>query len=108
MRHRLVGLAVRLLASILACSAACAHDQWADGTRVPAWVKQFCCGAEDAHLLDISQVHRVVGGYRIDGLDRVVAPWRVYPSQDGQVWAFYNGGFGPSALVRCLFIPWSF
>ena len=73
----------------------------------------------DRRVSPLSSVYRVMelrrreqhcsaGGYRIDGLDRVVAPWRVYPSQDGQVWAFYNGGFGPSALVRCLFIPWNF
>jgi hypothetical protein len=108
MRHRLAALAFCIVAPALVCGAAHAHDQWADGTRVPAWVKQYCCGAADAHLLDIGQVHRVVGGFRIDGLKRVVPPERVYPSQDGQVWAFYNGGFGPDALVRCLFIPWNF
>ncbi|SEE49465.1 hypothetical protein SAMN05519104_6298 [Rhizobiales bacterium GAS188] len=108
MSRRLAGLAFRVLATIAACDAACAHDQWADGTRVPAWVKKYCCGPEEAHLLDVGQVHRVVGGYRIDGLEGLVVPERVYPSQDGQVWAFYNGGFGPNALIRCLFIPWSF
>jgi hypothetical protein len=108
MRLRLAGLAFRVLAIIVTCGAARAHDQWVDGTRVPIWVKTYCCGPEEAHLLDIGQVHRVAGGYRIDGLDRIVVPEHVYPSQDGQVWAFYNRGFGPNALVRCLFLPWSF
>jgi hypothetical protein len=108
MRLNPAGLALCILAGITICGTARAHDQWTDGTRVPGWVKAYCCGVEDAHLLDIGQVHRVIGGYRIDGLNRVVAPWHVYPSKDGQVWAFYNGGFGPDALVRCLFIPWSF
>jgi hypothetical protein len=108
MRLKFAGLALCIIASTLMHGTVLAHDQWADGARVPGWVKAYCCGVEDAHLLDIGQVHRVLGGYRIDGLNRVVAPWHVYPSQDGQVWAFYNGGFGPDALVRCLFIPWSF
>src|SRR3954471_16032782 len=34
------------------CSApAVAHDQWSDGSPIPAWVSNYCCGVADAHRL---------------------------------------------------------
>ena len=82
-----------------------AHDKWADGTAVPAWVKASCCGPNDAHM--DPRLGRTETGYRVDDLLNVVPFDRVLPSQDGHVWAFYNPDSGPGALVFCLFIPMS-
>lgn len=82
------------------------HDQWANNTPVPKWVKSYCCGPQDVHELDISQVHRVKGGWKIDGVDSLVTDERVFPSQDGEVWGFWTT-YGPITTVHCLFIPWS-
>lgn len=82
------------------------HDVWADGSPVPRWVKSACCGPVDVHNIDISDLIRVQGGWMIRGLDSVVPDNRVYPSQDGQVWAFWPP-IGKLAPVHCLFIPWS-
>jgi hypothetical protein len=89
------------------------HDKWADGNEIPAWVKSSCCGPADAHHLIPEQVHRVKGGYKVDGYPEMVPEERALPSQDGDYWIFYNHGtydggqpwFSP---VYCFFVPLSF
>jgi hypothetical protein len=86
-----------------------AHDTWSDGKPVPAWVKKSCCGPEDVHHLDPDQVHRVPGGFKIDGWPEVIPGDSVLPSQDGDYWAFYDlnwHGWGPRFF--CFFAPLTF
>ena len=93
-----------LLALILCVTPVYAHDQWADGSPIPAWVKSSCCGPSDAHHLTNDQVHEVEGGYKVDGYPDVIPYARVLPSQDGDAWIFYrhlpDGSFSP---VYCFF-----
>lgn len=78
-----------LLVVIVGEKKAHAHDVWADGSAIPAWVKASCCGPADAHLLNASQIHMLSDGIHIDGIATVVPYERVLPSQDGQIWAFW-------------------
>jgi hypothetical protein len=99
-----------LLALLLGATPALAHDQWADGTRVPDWVKRSCCGPEDVHHLTPEQVHKVDGGYRIDGWPYVIPDDHVLPSQDGDYWAFYDlhwRGAQGNPTMFCFFVPLS-
>jgi hypothetical protein len=93
--------------------SAWAHDQWADGSPVPAWVKSKCCGERDVHHLKPEQVHRVDGGYLVDGHDGVIPLSQTDPSQDGDYWIFgstVRSGDDPPKIgdVRCFFIPLSY
>lgn len=97
-----------LLLFLLGLSPAQAHDQWAQGEAIPAWVKSSCCGPADAHLLDPGQVHMLHDGVHIDGLGTVVPYERVLPSQDGQIWGFWNPKLGADATVYCFFYSGGF
>jgi hypothetical protein len=88
---------------MLFAEQAAGHDQWANGSPVPSWVKAACCGPDEAHRLTISQVRKV----KIEGIANVVPDDRVFPSQDGWVWGFWSPE-GKDAFVQCLFIPESF
>jgi len=106
------------MVSMLAFSPAYAHEQWADGSAIPAWIKAACCGPADAHQLRPDQVHRLDNGdWQIDGLARPVANEAAIPSQDGQYWAFYRGPYCISgdmkcsdsqSVIYCFFVPMSF
>jgi hypothetical protein len=90
-----------------------AHDKWADGSTVPAWVKSKCCGERDVHHLQPEQVHKVDGGYLVDGHDGVIPLSQTDPSQDGDYWIFGStvwSGNGPPKIgdVRCFFVPLSY
>lgn len=80
-----------------------AHSLWANGAAVPAWVRSSCCGPNDAHLLEESQVHAGADGFHIDGLKTVVPYDKVLPSQDGRIWGFWDPSRGPDAPVYCFF-----
>jgi hypothetical protein len=85
-----------------------AHDQWADGSKVPDWVKNSCCGVADAHHLTPDQVRRVSATearelrpawkgaedgklyYVVDGYRWPVLASMALPSQDGDYWIFYR------------------
>lgn len=95
-------------AIVVASLASSAHDTWANGSSVPRWVKSACCGPHDVHQLTLGQVSRERGGWRIDGLVRLVPDQRTFPSQDDYVWAFYWDGAGSEAVVNCLFVPVNF
>ncbi|MBV9136908.1 MAG: hypothetical protein JO357_07605, partial [Hyphomicrobiales bacterium] len=77
MRTLTIGLLVAL------ASPAAAHDLWADGTRVPDWVKKSCCGPEDVHHLTAQQVHAMADGWHVEGYAQVLAYGRELPSRDG-------------------------
>jgi hypothetical protein len=97
-----------------------AHDQWADGSAIPAWIKSSCCGPADAHHLRPDQVHRVsddyytVDGYHGNGGKIPVS--QALPSQDGEYWIFYRDDgvqtLGSEASsqsgVYCFFVPMAF
>ena len=85
---------------------AMAHDRWADGGPVPAWVKAQCCGVSDAHHLTPDQVHVTPGGYKLDGYARVISEDRLLPSPDGSWWVFYRTyDDGSQSTVYCFFGP---
>src|SRR3954447_21845710 len=82
--------------AFVACTLICvtstptrAHDMWADGSPIPAWVSNKCCGAADAHRLTFKQIHRIEDGWRVDGYAHIVPNDSVLPSEDGYVWLFY-------------------
>lgn len=109
MRSALIVLLIGLTSLEVGLSTAQAHDKWADGSTVPAWVKAECCGPEDVHHLDPSEVHQVQGGYSIDGYPDVVPYARALPSMDGDYWIFYkvtDTSSGPHfSPVYCFFVP---
>lgn len=80
-----------------------AHDQWANGDPIPAWIKQACCGVADAHILGPDDYRIDAAGFHIKGINMVVPFDRILPSQDGKVWAFYPPGVGENASVYCVF-----
>lgn len=83
-----------------------AHEQWADGGQVPAWVKQQCCGSAEAHQLRPDQVHITPSGYKVDGYRELIPEKRLLPSPDGSWWVFYrNYSDGNQGPVRCFFGP---
>ena len=102
-RHiALVGCALASISS----SPMRAHDQWADGSPIPAWVSQHCCGVADAHRLKVRQIHQVEGGWRVDGYSRIIPDAVVFPSQDENVWLFYDTlDDGAQMAPICFFIP---
>jgi hypothetical protein len=103
-----------VIAAFLLPGVALAHDQWADGSAVPAWIKSSCCGPADAHQLRPDQVHQSdCNGnlcWRIDGYPYPIPFSSTLPSQDGQYWAFFkrlddeHGSAGWSQ-VYCFFAP---
>ena len=102
--------AATMLAAALACaSPAQAHERWANGDPIPAWVKAECCGPADAHHLTSDQVHEVDGGFQVDGYDdkgvpRTIPAGKLLPSQDGDWWVFYRRyEDGTVSPVYCIF-----
>ena|ERR1700733_6231677 len=74
-----------------------AHDQWADGSAIPAWVKSSCCGPADAHHLRPDQVYDMGDYYVVDGYREKIPKLihdkpntSILPSQDGDYWIFYS------------------
>ena len=101
---------VGLLGLLASSSATHAHSTWANGVPIPEWVTKACCGPGDAHHLQPAQVHRVDGGYRIDGYPKVIYDVQVLPSEDGEFWAFYAVSTSESGErlftnVFCFFAP---
>lgn len=113
-----------LIVALAFVSPALAHDEWANGGPVPAWVKASCCGPADAHHLRPDQVHRVSDEYyEVDGYKRKIPAQQALPSQDGEYWIFYREGgekqCAPEAPggkcwtedqsgVYCFFVPMEF
>jgi hypothetical protein len=88
-----------------------AHDTWADGKKVPDWVKASCCGPSDAHRLTMLNVHSAPWNddyILIDGYNEPIRKATALPSEDGFVWVFYKEGVNtPSgqSTVYCVFMP---
>jgi len=88
-----------------------AHNYWANGKKVPDWVKGACCGPADVHKLTMSNVHSAPWNEDyliVDGYKEPIRKATALPSEDGFVWIFYkddvNTPSGQSA-VYCLFVP---
>ena len=69
-----------LLTVALGTQSASAHEKWANGEDVPAWVKRSCCGPDDVHHLTADQVHAMADGWHIAGYPYVVQYGRETPS----------------------------
>lgn len=103
---------------LLLSQPSASHDQWADGSLIPSWIKAACCGPADAHHLTPHQVHRTDDGFYIvdgytnpDGTLRPISPREALPSQDGDYWIFYRrNAYGPgiASKVYCFFVPMNF
>ncbi len=95
-----------LFSPLVAAAGASAHDQWANGEPVPAWVKRACCGPEDAHHLQPDQVHVSPAGWRVDGYRGAIPNGTELPSPDGSYWIFYRDlSDGSQSSVYCFFVP---
>ena len=95
-----------MLTVAIFASEADAHDYWASGEAVPAWVKSECCGVADAHHLRPDQVHVTPSGYKVDGYREIIPEKRLLPSPDGDWWVFYrNSNDGNQGPVYCFFGP---
>lgn len=95
------------VAAALICAplAAPAHDTWANGEPVPAWVKRACCGPEDAHHLRPEQVRIAADGYHVDGYRAAIPIGSELPSPDGSFWIFYRDlSDGSQSNVYCFFV----
>ena len=99
-----------ILAGAVGSGCAEAHEVWANGEPVPAWIKASCCGPADAHHLRPDQVHRVSDDYyRVDGYRYRIPAKDALPSQDGDYWIFYRDGAGGyQSIVYCFFVPMNF
>lgn len=97
------GLVAGVIGIVLSGLPVRAHTVWANGDKVPDWVRSSCCGAADAHLLDPDDFWIDPSGFHIREIDMVVPIDRVQPSMDGRVWAFYNPSLGRGATVYCVF-----
>lgn len=114
----------RLLALALLCaSPAFAHNEWANGAKIPDWVKSSCCGPADAHHLNPDQVTRDGDVYHVVGYGRPIPVSQALPSQDGDYWIFYREGGSEQCAVEapgghcwkeeqsgvyCFFVPMDF
>lgn len=97
---------ILIAAACLWGAPAFGHDKWASGEPVPAWVKAACCGPNDAHHLQLGQVHREKGGYRVDGYPEIIPYDTVLPSQDGEIWGFWTDWSDTQkSRVFCFFMP---
>lgn len=104
-------LAVLIFGFLVAVSPSYAHEQWADGSQIPGWIKASCCGAADAHHLTPGMVHRISDDYyQVDGYARPIPVSQALPSQDGDYWIFYRdlGGTNGQSGVYCFFAPMNF
>lgn len=84
------------IAALLAAPAF-AHDRWANGDPIPAWIKSSCCGPADVHHLTPDQVQDMGDYYIVDGYHQPIMKAyagqpnnSIIPSQDGDYWIFYK------------------
>src|ERR1700751_930451 len=106
----LIMVRLALIVTLALCArTASAHEQWANGTPVPAWVKAACCGPTDVHHLKPEQVHEMPDGYHVEGYPHVIPYGKATPSQDAEFWAFYqtnvNGPYVSYSPIYCFFAP---
>jgi hypothetical protein len=95
-----------VVVTLFSSNAALAHERWANGDPVPAWVKAACCGPEDVHHLSPEQVHLIEGAWRVDGYPDPIPVGTELPSPDGEYWIFYRTlPNGDKTRVYCFFTP---
>lgn len=103
MRGRII---TALLVLLTGLGMARAHDRWADGSPVPAWVKSFCCGPADVHHYAYSEVKVTPEGLMLPDYHKPVPLSRALPSEDGDYWAFFiTYANGEQSEIYCLFVP---
>ncbi len=91
---------------IVTCTHLPAHEKWADGSPVPAWIKQACCGVADAHRLEVEDVSIQGNSWIVRGYKGSIPIGTELPSQDGQYWIFYKDfSDGKQSGVYCFFVP---
>lgn len=93
------------IAVLLLATPAGAHTRWADGTPVPEWVRDACCGPSDVHHLTPGQVRITPAGYRIEGIRDLVPFAKTLDSQDGDYWIFFRDFPDGTQYVFCFFAP---
>ena len=97
--------ALAVVALAIGLAPARAHDQWANGEPVPAWVKRACCGPSDVHHLRDDQVRIASDGYHVDGLGTAIPFAKSLPSPDGTYWGFWSPYMTENPTVYCFFTP---
>ncbi len=114
--------AALIVLGLLFSTSAYSHDQWANGTPVPEWVKSKCCNASEAknlskdfgvtvadittHKLPSAATGTEVTVYHIKGFLPDTYSLGVYPSQDGDIWVFSDKDNPKEALhFWCMFLP---
>jgi hypothetical protein len=110
MHRALLNCALRavVVACLLGAVKAEAHDTWANGMTIPAWVKKACCGEDDVHRLNLDDVTQEADGWHIAGIEGPVREDHVFASQDEHVWGFWSPYLHRGENVYCLFVPLSF
>lgn len=83
-----------------------AHDMWANGFPVPAFVKSACCGPEDVHRYLPGSIFLDNKGWHIPGYNQPVPADHVtFPSADGYEYAFFKTyPDGSQTQVYCIFL----
>lgn len=90
-----------------------AHNLQCNGTKVPDWVKESCCGVSDYHLLNYDQIRDAGDYYEVTvhdaalDKDRVlkVAHDKALPSPDGCAAIFFPNGVADPAIYCFFFNP---
>ena len=97
-------------AFLLGAAPAVAHDQWANGKAVPAWIRSACCGSGGrASSPARSGLANARGDYVVEGYHEPLAARFALPSQDGEYWIFYRDNLdGSQSAVFCFFVPMNF
>jgi hypothetical protein len=103
---------VGVVALMMGAPVARAHDAWADGSPVPEWVKNKCCGENEAHHIAPGDISEDAEGYHVRGYKWPIPRDKALPSLDGEYWLFYPtywGDYGNrekyDGLPQCFFIP---
>ena len=106
--HAFIGLAIGLMLKV---TPAVGHQQWANGSAVPAWVKESCCGPADAHHLNVEDVSFDGKEYHVRGYPWPIPAEKALSSQDGDYWLFYSTYYNYSdskpqfGFPICFFVP---
>lgn len=96
-------------AFMAAIRASHAHDYWATGEPIPAWIKASCCGPEDVHRYTMDQIRETKGGYIVPGYKSVIPNNKPLASQDQYAYVFFRDyPDGSQSGVYCIFLPVSF
>lgn len=99
------GCIVLAATALLLGGGASAHERWANGEPVPAWVKRACCSQAHAHhITNEAPIHEMSDGLHIDGYSHVVPYETILPSPDGSTWLFYStNADGSQNAPYCVF-----